>query len=72
VALLYDVFHKLSDPDSVLEELHRVLMPDGILSFSDHHLKEDELVSGVTGGELFELLEKGKKTYSFICCSALE
>ena len=67
VALLYDVFHNLSDPDSVLEELHRVLTPDGILSFSDHHLKEDEIVSRVTGGRLFELSKKGKKTCSFLC-----
>ncbi|MEA1870174.1 MAG: class I SAM-dependent methyltransferase [Euryarchaeota archaeon] len=72
VVLLYDVFHKLSDPDSVLAELHRVLTPDGILSFSDHHLNEDELVSGVTGGGLFELSKKGGKTYSFLCCSAPE
>ncbi|MEA1907320.1 MAG: class I SAM-dependent methyltransferase [Euryarchaeota archaeon] len=67
VVLLYDVFHKLSDPESVLAELHRVLTPDGILSFSDHHLLEDDIMSGVTGGGLFELSEKGGNTYSFIC-----
>ncbi len=65
VALLYDVFHKLSDPDSVLEELYRVLTPDGILSFSDHHIKEDEIVSRVADKGLFRLAGKGRKTYSF-------
>ena len=65
VALLYDVFHKLSDPDSVLEELHRVLTPDGILSFSDHHVKEDAIMFGVADKGLFRLAGKGKKTYSF-------
>ena len=65
VALLYDVFHKLSDPDSVLEELRRVLTPNGILSFSDHHLTGDAVVSGVTGKGLFRLAERGMKTYSF-------
>ena len=68
VVLLYDVFHKLSDPGSVLEELHRVIKPDGFLSFSNHHLKDDEIVSRVTEGGLFELLEKSRKTYSFLCC----
>ena len=38
VILLYDTLHALSDPGKVLEELHRVLKPGGILSFSDHHL----------------------------------
>jgi ubiquinone/menaquinone biosynthesis C-methylase UbiE len=65
VVLLYDVFHKLSDPDSVLEELHRVLTPDGILSFSDHHLKEDEIVPRMADKGLFRLSGKGSKTYSF-------
>jgi ubiquinone/menaquinone biosynthesis C-methylase UbiE len=67
VVLLYDVFHKLNDPDAVLAELYRVLTPDGILSFSDHHLNEDEIVSGVAGSGLFELSKKGKKTCGFLC-----
>ena len=65
VVLLYDIFHDLSDPDGVLAELHRVLKQDGILSFSDHHLKENEIVSGVTRNGLFKLLRKGERTYSF-------
>jgi ubiquinone/menaquinone biosynthesis C-methylase UbiE len=64
--LLYDVFHDLTDPDGVLEELHRVLKSGGILSFSDHHLKENEIVSRLTKTEYFTLLRKGQKTYSFI------
>jgi ubiquinone/menaquinone biosynthesis C-methylase UbiE len=64
--LLYDVFHELSDPDGVLEELYRVLKSDGILSFSDHHLKENEIVSSLTKTGLFTLLRKGQKTYSFM------
>jgi ubiquinone/menaquinone biosynthesis C-methylase UbiE len=64
--LLYDVFHDLTDPDGVLEELYRVLKPDGILSFSDHHLKENEIISGMTKTKLFTLLRKGQRTYSFV------
>jgi len=66
VVLLYDAFHHLSDPDMVLKELHRVLKPDGILSLSDHHLKENEIVSGVTNGGLFRLLKKGQRAYTFL------
>ena len=58
VVLLYDVFHGLSNPKGVLEEIHRVLKPDGILSFSDHHISEDRIISGVTETGLFRLSEK--------------
>jgi ubiquinone/menaquinone biosynthesis C-methylase UbiE len=64
--LLYDIFHHLSDPDVVLKELHRVLKPDGILSFSDHHMKEKEIVSEVTNSGLFRLSRKGQRTYAFL------
>jgi len=64
--LLYDAFHHLSDADVVLKELHRVLKPDGILSFSDHHMKENEIVSGVANSGLFRLARKGQRTYTFL------
>ncbi len=64
--LLYDVFHHLSDRDRVLKELYRVLKPYGILSFSDHHMKEREILAEVTNGGLFRPLRKGPKTYTFL------
>ncbi len=65
VVLLYDIFHLLSDSVGVLYELHRVLKPNGILSFGDHHMKESKIIPKVTNNGLFQLLRKGKKTYSF-------
>ncbi len=65
VVLLYDVFHHLGQPGIVLKELHRVLKPSGVLSVSDHHLREQEIVSGITKQGFFRLAEKGRKTYSF-------
>ena len=67
VVLLYDTLHNLSKPDEVLAELHRVLKPDGILSFNDHHLKEEnEIINKITGKGLFSLLRKGKSVYNFL------
>ena len=65
VVLLYDIFHMLRDPNGVLKELYRVLKPSGILSFSDHHMKENAILSKITQGGLFELSKNGKRTYSF-------
>ena len=65
VVLLYDVFHDLDERQKVLRELHRVSKPGGILSFSDHHLRDNDIVSGLTEAGLFRLIQKGQKTYSF-------
>ena len=65
VALLYDIYHDLGEPDRVMKELHRVLKPGGFLSFSDHHMKGEEIPAKVTASGLFSLAGKGRMTYSF-------
>jgi len=65
VVLLYDIFHMLSEPDAVLAELRRVLKAQGTLSLLDPHMREEDLVSGVTRGGLFALASKGERTYRF-------
>jgi SAM-dependent methyltransferase len=65
VVLLYDIYHMLSEPDAVLAELHRVLKGDGTLSLLDPHMREEDLVSGVTQGGMFALASKGARTYRF-------
>jgi len=62
--LLYDTFHDLSESYRVLNELHRVLKPGGLLSFSDHHMEENDILESIVNGR-FELVEKGEKTYTF-------
>jgi ubiquinone/menaquinone biosynthesis C-methylase UbiE len=65
VILLYDILHDLNNVSDVLAELHRTLKPGGILSVSDHHLKEREIISRITVGGLFRLSAKHERTYSF-------
>ncbi len=66
VVLLYDILHGLDYPDRVLDEIHRVVKPAGIVSVSDHHLQEAEIISRVTASGLFTLYRKGKMTLTFI------
>jgi len=65
IVLLFDIFHHLNNPNAVLKELHRVLKPEGILSFSDHHMKEPEITAGITDNGLFKLIRKGERSYIF-------
>ena len=66
IVLLYDTLHGLGDPDEVLKELYRVLKPDGILSLSDHHMNEQDIIYKLTNTGLFRLSTMGKRTYSFM------
>jgi ubiquinone/menaquinone biosynthesis C-methylase UbiE len=66
VVLLYDTFHDLENQNAVLQEIHRVLKPNGTLSFSDHHMEEADITSAITNQNLFRLSRKGKYTYSFV------
>jgi ubiquinone/menaquinone biosynthesis C-methylase UbiE len=64
--LLHDTFHILRNPREVLAELHRVLKKEGVLSFSDHHMGEQDITAGMTQGGLFRLASKGRRTYTFV------
>jgi len=63
--IFFDVFHVLDNQEEVLMELHRVLKPEAIMYFSDHHLKESHILSTLTENRLFKLKSKGIKTFSF-------
>jgi len=65
MVLLYDIFHMLGQPDKVLTEIHRVLKDNGILSFSDHHMKHEAIMSKMASIGLFKLQKKGEWYYSF-------
>lgn len=65
VVILYDVIHAIPKPGLVLMELNRFLKPKGILSVSDHHLKEADLLSMITEQRLFRYIRKNRWTYRF-------
>ena len=64
-AIMFDVYHELGNPEDVLNVIKRVLIPNGILCFSDHHMAEDDIINNLTNNGLFEMEKKGKRTFSF-------
>jgi ubiquinone/menaquinone biosynthesis C-methylase UbiE len=65
VVLFYDIFHSLENVLNVLLELHRALKRDGTLSFTDHHMRDEEIRLQMEASGLFVMAKKGKNTFSF-------
>ena len=51
--------------EEVLKELHKVLKPEGAMYFSDHHMKEPQILPALTENGLFKLMGKGRMTFRF-------
>ena len=65
IVLLYDVLHCLPHPRWTLMKLNRLLKPKGVLSVSDHHMKEEKLLSTVTGCDFTRLPGNSRWTLQF-------
>jgi ubiquinone/menaquinone biosynthesis C-methylase UbiE len=65
LVLFLDVFHILHNHEDVLGELHRVLKQEGIMAFSDHHMKEDQILSKMNKNGSFKLDRKGNRILRF-------
>ena len=55
VILLYDVFHDIADKQGLLQELHRVLKPDGLLSVFPMHVGTAAALDVMNEYNLFSL-----------------
>ena len=65
VVLLLDIYHDLSNPERILQELHRVLKKNGWLSVDDHHFKDDEIIGKITNIGLFKFIERKDEVFNF-------
>lgn len=55
VILLYDTIHMVKDKRALLEELHRVMKSNGLLSIWVGHMKAEDVLEIVEKGGLFSL-----------------
>jgi len=58
VVLLYDMIHMVKDKWALLEELHRVIKPNGLLSIITGHIKVEDVLEVVTENSLFSLRDR--------------
>ncbi len=64
LVVCFDVFHMVENRQDLLGEIYRVMKPDAVLYFSDHHMKEKDLLEQLTQNRWFELRAKGRRTIS--------
>jgi len=62
IILLYDTFHLVRDKQSLLEELHRILKPDGILSADHMHTARDDFLETMQAGNRFSFEAQSGKS----------
>ncbi len=65
VVFLYDIYHMLDERERVLAEIRRVLKPKGVLSFSDHHMKDPAITGDALLNTYFTFIKKEKHTFLF-------
>jgi len=58
IILVYDVMHEVNDRPGLLEELHRVLERDGLLSVFPMHMGTDKMLEVMAECDLFCLKER--------------
>lgn len=65
VTLLYDTIHMITDKLALIEELHRVMKPNGLLSIWVGHMKTEDVLHTVEKEGLFSLKEQQDKLLNF-------
>ena len=65
IVLLYDVLQMIGNKEKLLEELHRVVKPDGRFFATSEHLANDEFIDILTKGKLFILVSEKGKLFKF-------
>ena len=65
LAFLFGVIHALEDVDAVMQEMHRVLKANGILSIQKSWWSEKHLIDVVTRNKLFSFIERKNRIFKF-------
>ena len=65
IIFLYDVLQFITDRDSLMEEFHRVLKPDGRLCATAEHLDVNEFLDVITQGNLFTPVDQKGPVFRF-------
>ncbi len=65
IVLMYDVIHMLKEPKEIFAEIDRVMKPEGILSVTNPHMRERDIITKIVENSDFKLVKQGEKTFSF-------
>lgn len=65
VVLLYDTIHMVNDKDALLEELHRAMKPNGLLSILAEHIKVEDVMEIAQKDGMFSLRYQDGRLLNF-------
>ena len=66
ITLLFDTIHMLNEPEKILQEIHRILKPEGRLSLTINRPDKKKAIRIVEQTDFFQFSFKGKHTYNFL------
>ncbi|MFX1411108.1 MAG: class I SAM-dependent methyltransferase [Promethearchaeota archaeon] len=65
IIMCFDVLHDIEDKECILQEFHRILKLNSILTLDDHHMEENDIIKTITAKERFKLVKREEKVYLF-------
>ncbi|WP_321414661.1 class I SAM-dependent methyltransferase [uncultured Desulfobacter sp.] len=68
IVILHDVFHELINAQKVMDELYRVMKPDAVLWFNDHHMDIPTIEHAIQANHRFKLERHDRSSLIFKKC----
>jgi ubiquinone/menaquinone biosynthesis C-methylase UbiE len=66
LAFFFGIFHKFPDPTAVLQEMHRILKPEGIIAIQAGRVPTEKIIDQVEESQMFKLEHKDGKILRFV------
>ncbi len=70
IVILHDVFHELINAQKVMDEIYRLMKPEGMLWFNDHHMDLSTAEHAILENHQFKLERHDRSSLLFKKCDS--